>query len=261
MKEKVTGSVKEVCMLNGARSVKLLGLIVGVVLVNIMVLSPGLLGVEIGGVSVLETSFGVTLVVISLLVVLYGSYSLLFKASVVPPVKEIKTHEDYIAALTQYRNIKVLKKDITLALDQITRMEKKKNTLVDVLSQRFEQSELSFKKFAAVSYEVEKLFYLNIRGILSKLSVFDASEFSLFASQQRPAQFSDKLVQKKTALYNEYLAYVTGYLGANEEILLKLDQLLLEISLLDSTNYKDVEDMPCMKEIDDLIKQTKFYKQ
>lgn len=201
-----------------------------------------------------------TLVVISLLVVLYGSYNLLFKASVVPPVKEIKTHEDYIAALTQYKNVKMLKKDITLALDQVIRMEKKKNTLMVVLGQRFEQSELSYKKFGAVSYEVEKLFYLNIRGILNKLSVFDTSEFSLFASQQRPAQFSDKLVQK-TALYNEYLAYVSGYLGANEEILLKLDQLLLEISLLDSTNYKDVEDMPCMKEIDELIKQTKFYKQ
>lgn len=165
-------------MLNGARSVKLLGLIVGVVLLNIIVLSPGLLGVEIGGVSVLETSFGVTLVVISLLVVLYGSYNLLFKASVVPPVKEIKTYEDYIAALTQYKNVKVLKKDITLALDQVIRMEKKKNTLMVILGQRFEQSELSFKKFGAVSYEVEKLFYLNIRGILNKLSVFDASEFS-----------------------------------------------------------------------------------
>lgn len=248
-------------MLNVARSVKLLGLIIVVALLDIIVLSPGLLGVEIGGVSVFETASGVTLLVISLLVVLYGSYSLLFKPSMVPPVKEIKTHEDYIAALSQYRNVKVLKKDITLALEQLTRMEKKKNTLLDVLSQRFEQTELSFKKFMAVSYEVEKLFYLNIRGILNKLSVFDASEFTLFASQQRPAQFSEKLVQKKTALYHEYLAYVTGYLGANEEILLKLDQLLLEISLLDSTNYKDVEDMPCMKEIDELIKQTKFYKQ
>jgi hypothetical protein len=258
---KVTGSVREVCMLNVARSVKLLGLIIVVALLDIIVLSPGLLGVEIGGASVFETASGVTLLVISLLVVLYGSYSLLFKPSMAPPVKEIKTHEDYIAALSQYRNVKVLKKDITLALEQLTRMEKKKNTLLDVLSQRFEQTELSFKKFMAVSYEVEKLFYLNIRGILNKLSVFDASEFTLFASQQRPAQFSEKLVQKKTALYHEYLAYVTGYLGANEEILLKLDQLLLEISLLDSTNYKDVEDMPCMKEIDELIKQTKFYKQ
>ena len=37
-------------------------------------------------------------------------------------------------------------------------------------------------------------------------------------------------VQEKMDLYKEYLAYITGYLGANEEILLKLDKLLLEIS-------------------------------
>ena len=54
---------------------------------------------------------------------------------------------------------------------------------------------------------------------------------------------------------------MTGYLEANEEIMLKLDKLLLEISLLGSTDYRDVEEMPCMKEIDMLIKQTKLYKQ
>ncbi|MNC71454.1 hypothetical protein D3C75_1223780 [compost metagenome] len=52
---------------------------------------------------------------------------------------------------------------------------------------------------------------------------------------------------------------MTGYLGANEEILLKLDQLLLEISLLDSTDYTAIEEMPCMKELSALIGQTKLY--
>lgn len=248
-------------MLNIPRSVKLLGLIAGVVLLNILILSPGLLGVEIGGESVLETASGVTLLVISFLVLVYGSYVLLFQPPVVMPVKDIQTHEDYITALIHYRDVKALKKDIFLALDQLDRMEKKKDTLSDVLSQRFDQTELSYKRFISVIYEVEKLFYLNIRGILNKLSVFDASEFSIFANQQRAASFSNKLVQDKLNLYNEYLSYVTGYLGANEEIMLKLDKLLLEISLLNSTDYRDVEDMPCMKEIDALIKQTKFYKQ
>lgn len=247
--------------MSSSRSMKLWGLMAGVVLLNIIILSPGLLGVEIGGESVLETASGVTLLVISLLVLLYGSYVLLFKPPVVTPVKNIKTHEDYIDALHQYRNVKVLEKDIVLALDQLVRIEKKKLTLLDVLSQRFDPTELSYKKFISVIHEVEKLFYLNIRGILNKLSVFDASEFSNFASEQGTAKFSNKLVQEKTELYHAYLAYVAGYLGANEEILLKLDKLLLEISLLNSTEYKDVEDMTCMKEIDVLIQQTKFYKQ
>ncbi|MFF2907644.1 hypothetical protein [Paenibacillus sp. NPDC057934] len=230
-------------------------------LLNIAVLSPGLLGVDIVSGSALETASGVTLLILSLLVVLYGSYILLFKPSPVKSIRKLETQEDYTAELHKYRNVKVLKKDVVLALDQLERIDKKKDTLLNVLSQRFEQTELSYQKFIAVIGSVEKLFYLNIKGILNKLSVFDAEEFSLFTDSHSPGQFSDKLVQQKRDLFNEYFAYVAGYLGANEEILLKLDQLLLEISLLDSTDYKTIEEMPCMREINDLIKQTKLYQQ
>lgn len=247
-------------MLNGARFIQLMGLISSVVILNVLVLSPGLLGVEIGGISPVETAIGVTLLIVSLLVVLYGSYILILKPPVTTSLQELKTNEDYITALSQYKKAKVLKKDITLAIDQITRMEKKNSALLNVLSQRFDPEELSYKRFNTVSYEVKKLFYLNIRGILNKLNVFDASEFALFVSPHKPSPFSDQLVQKKTALFNEYLTHITGYLQANEEILLKLDKLLLEISLLDSTVHTDIEEMPCMQEIDELIRQTKFYK-
>lgn len=247
--------------MNSSKWLKLLGLIAGIVLLNIIVLSPGLLGVEIGGDSVLETASAVTLFVISFLVLLYGSYTVLFKPPAITPVRNISHPEDYRAALYQFRNVKGLRKDIELAVDQLDRMDKKKLTLLNVLSQRFDSAELSYKKFFSVIAEVEKLFHLNIRGIINKLSVFEASGLSSFASRPRSTSFSNKLIEQKTALYNEYLAYVAGYLGANEEIMLKLDKLLLEISLLGSSDYKDVEEMPCMKEIDALIKQTKFYKQ
>lgn len=247
--------------MNRSGPVKLTGLITVVVLLNVAVLSPGLLGVEIGGASALETASGVTLLFVSLLIVLYGSYTLLFKPSLIKRARPLETIEDYEAGLNRYRHVKVLENDISLALEQLKRIKKKKTTLLHVLGQRFDPTELSFKKFNLVIAEVEKLFYLNIRGILNKLGVFDASEFSLFTGRQKPKQFSETLVQKKNALYEEYFSYVTGYLGANEEILLKLDQLLLEISLLDSTDYKAVEDMPCMKELSILIGQTKLYQQ
>ncbi|WP_316246825.1 hypothetical protein [Paenibacillus ihumii] len=247
-------------MLNGSNFFKLTGLIIGIVIVNIVILSPGLIGVQIGGASAVQTASGITLLVISILIVLYASYIWMIKAPAVTPVRDIQTHEDYIDALSYYKNEKALKKDILLALDQLDRMEKKKETFADVLGQRFDPAELSYKRFNSVINEVEKLFYLNIKGILNKLSVFNASELAIFTGQQRANSFSEKLVREKTKLYNEYLAYVTGYLEANEEILLKLDKLLLEMSLLGSTDYREIEEMPCMKEIDALINQTKFYK-
>ncbi|WP_422659381.1 hypothetical protein ACK8P5_02230 [Paenibacillus sp. EC2-1] len=249
--------------MNGSKSLKLLLLVAGVAALNIVMLSPGLLGVEIGGGNALQTALGVTVLFMSLLILLYGSYVLLLKRPtiVIAPVRDLKSREDYIAAIHGYRNVKVLKNDIALALEQLDRIEKKKLTLLNVLRQRFDEGELSYRKFYSVIIEVEKLFYLNITGILNKLGVFTASDFANMATQHRSTQRSTNVMKKKTELYDQYLAAVAGYLDGNEEILLKLDQLLLEISRLGSTDYNDVEEMPCMKEIDLLINQTKLYKQ
>jgi hypothetical protein len=243
----------------GTKFIKLLGLILGVSVLNILVLSPGFLGVEIGK-NALATAFGVTLLLASMLFLFYGSYVLLFKPPAVIPIKQIQTHEDYVEALIRYRRVKALEDDITLALEQLDRMRKKQETLLNVLIQRFELNELSYKKFASVTQEVEKLFYLNVRSVLNRLNVFDESEFESVKSQ-KSSRFSRELLQEKTKMYNEHLSFVKNSLGTNEEILLKLDKLLLEISRLDSFELGDIENMPCMQEIDSLIKQTKYYKQ
>lgn len=248
-----------VLILNNSGPVKLLGVIAGVVVLNIAILSPGLLGVAIGGSSALETATGVTLLVVSLLIVLYGSYTLLFKRAIVPAVPSLDSREDYIAELNRYRNVRVLKEDVALALDQLERMDKKKQTLLNVLSGRFERTELSFRKFHTVIQDVEKLLYLNIRSILNKLSVFDAAEFSQFTGTINSGRFTSTFIQKKNALFNEYFTHVKGCLAANEEILLKLDQLLLEISQLGSADYDAALEMPCMQELTALIGQTKLY--
>jgi hypothetical protein len=245
--------------LTGTKYIKLFGLILGVVVLDILVLSPGFIGVEIGG-SAITTAVGVTMLFASALGLLYGSYTIMLKAPVVLPVKQIKSHEDYVEALTRFRRVKALEDDITLALEQLGRMKKKKETLLNVLNERFETTELSYKKFASVTQEVEKLFYLNVRSVLNRLNVFDESEFEIVRSQ-KSSRFSPELLQEKTEMYNEYLSFVKNSLGTNEEILLKLDKLLLEISRLDSFELGDIENMPCMQEIDSLIKQTKFYKQ
>ncbi|MMZ60992.1 hypothetical protein D1872_231180 [compost metagenome] len=118
---------------------------------------------------------------------------------------------------------------------------------------------MSFKKFASVSQEVEKLLYLNVRSILNRLHVFDKAEYGNMLTS-KPKGLTPEMMQKKNKVYNDYLTYLKTSLNTNEEILLKLDQLMLEISRLDSFEEGDIEQMPCMKEIDLLIKQTKLYR-
>lgn len=239
--------------------IKFFGLVAGLVVLNILVLSPGFLGISIGG-SALSTACGITLLVASAIILFYGCYMLLFKPPAVIPVKKIRTHEDYVEALNRYRNVKSLQEFVTLALEQLDRILKKRATLMNIINQRFDEGELSHKKFSSVAYEVEKLFYLNVKSILNRLSVFDESEY-LSVMNQRQSKFSREILEKKTKVYNEYLSFMKSSLSTNEEILLKLDKLIIEISRLDSFEPGDIDNMPCMQEIDSLIKQTKLYKQ
>lgn len=238
---------------------KLLGLILVIAAVNIFVLSPGFIGVQIGA-SALATATGVTLLFASAMVLFYGIYQFMFKKPPMIPIKEINTYEEYVESLSRYRHMKGLESNMSLALEQMERMKKKKSTLMNVLSQRFEETEMSFKKFASVTLAVEILFYQNIKSILNILTIFDESEFERVMNR-KSSGFSNDLLQKQANVYHDYLSSIKGSLSNNEEILLKLDRLLLEISSLDTIEPGDIEQMACIQELDSLIKQTKFYKQ
>ena len=245
--------------MNGMRWMKLIGFISGIVLLNVFLLSPGFVGLEIGRSNAMETAAGATVFVMSIVVLVYVSHALLFKTPPArPPGPRAFSRDDYVRAFRRFKGIKAYKKEAAAAMDQMGRMEKKKAALLGVLGRRFEPSELSFQKFAAAIIEVEKLFYLHLRGILNKLSVVHAAGIDVpgAASPHR----SEQLIQEKTTLYQQYVVYATGCLSANEGILLKLDQLLLEITKLSLADHRDVMEMACMKEIDVLINQTKFYK-
>ncbi|KQX68256.1 hypothetical protein [Paenibacillus sp. Root444D2] len=238
---------------------KLIVIILGVVVFNIVVLSPGIIGIEIGG-SALETASGVTIIFASILALSYATNMLIFKLPSVKPVKEIRTHNEYINALTHYKGVKTLQSDIGLALRQLERLRKRMETLLGLLNQRFDPNELTYKKFTSVAQEVENLFYLNIRSILGRMHVFDENEYKIVMLKESSRLPSD-LIAEKMMVYNEFLSFVKDSLGTNEEILLKIDILLMEISRLDSLELADIEQMPCMQEIDSLIKQTKHYKE
>ena len=237
---------------------KTTGLIAGIMLINILALSPGFLNIEIGR-SALSTAVGVTLLLASAIGLLYGVYSILFKQPQRIPVNQIQTYEHYVEALVPYRRVKALENDIDLAMEQMARLRKKRNLLEDVLGQRFDPSELSYRKFAAVSAGVDQLFYMNIRSLLNRLNVLDESDFRDLDKRKAHA-FSKELVQKRSELLHEQLSFVKSSLDDNEEILLKLDQLLLEISRLDSLEPGEIDSMPGMMDLDALIKQTKYYK-
>lgn len=238
---------------------ELLGLNLGIAAANIVTFSPGLIGLVLFGASALETALGITIIFLSGAGLTYGNYKLLS-----PPEKPVTpdkwTLDDYIEALNLHRELKTFEVTVDLLIDQIERLQKKNKTIRDITLQIFSASEISYQKFDAVIAEVEKIFFMNIRSILNKLNAFDEEDYNFIRKKYEAGAFSQQFMEEKFKVYDEYIAFVKAATEDNEQILLKLDKLLLEISGLNSIEGGQLEQMAGMIEIDNLIKQARYYK-
>lgn len=239
------------------KTIKIAVLNLAIAIIDIMIFSPGLLNIEIGGISAFETAFGGTVIFVSVVVLIYGNYKLLIQRERVVPSVEIKNIEDCIAALRGNYKKKTFSKDITVILGQIERFNKKEETINDILLQKFNSSEMSYSKFKSVVNNVEGLIFINIKSILNRLNAFDEGEYK---SINKKSNFTKEVIQTRKEIYNEYISFVKNSIEDNEEILLKMDKFLLEISKFNSLEDGEIENLSQMKEIDDLISKVKFYK-
>jgi parvulin-like peptidyl-prolyl isomerase len=219
-----------------------------------------LLDVDLFGAGALEAAFGSAFLVFSGSGLVYGNYKLLSEPEKAIPIGAKSTKEDYIEALNEHRGLKTFERNIDLLLDQIERLQKKNKTIRDILLQIFNASEISYQKFDAVIAEVENIFFKNIRSIINKLNAFDEEDYNFIKKQRNAGAFSEEIMEEKFKVYNEYIRFVKEATEDNEQILLKLDKLLLEISGLNCIESGELEQMAGMIEIDNLIKQAKYYK-
>ena len=118
----------------------------------------------------------------------------------------------------------------------------------------------TYQKFAKVLEMVRNVMYSNTKSMLNKISIFDESEYKELLTYQKKKKEPNALVDEKLGIYKAYISFVQEGVEDNELILLKMDHLLLELSNLNSLEDGQLEKMPAMQEIDELIAKTKFYK-
>ena len=155
------------------------------------------------------------------------------------------------------QNGDVFDQDILKNLEQLKRFKRKRNIINKVLLQKFSSQELTFKKFDTVLNEVENIMYLNMQSILNKIAAFDVEEYESLQKRGFP---KEEVSEDKMNLYNEYIEFVKNATKINEEILLKLDKILFEVSKYNSLEDGEVKELPAIIEMDELIKNAKLYK-
>ena len=249
--------------------IKLILLNLGIVALNVVLFSQGLVGLTIGG-DALLTAIGVTTIVMSLIGFGYGTYSLLFKQPqenvLLFKAGELAETKDYVAALEERRDKKIFEPEINSAVEQIYRMQDKDKALDSILAQFFSPQEMTYTRFQTIINSVQEIFYNNIKKMINRMIIFDYKDYMKVLQKLNNSpmvdgvKVSSKSVGAQLKIYNEHIYYVRELVEMNEGILVKMDSLLLEISKLDDLDTKGLENIAAVQEFNELIAQTKFYK-
>ena len=247
--------IKQLVVLNSA-----------VVVINIILFSKIFVGLSLVHGSAFMVALGWTEVFVSACAFVYGNLRIMRRAETRSLTKGINNLNDCVRVLEESRWIKTFAGKINENKEQIGRFGKKQMAIKDILLQKFNSDELTYRHFVGVLQEVESTVYLNVRSILNKIAAFDEDDYNQLIRKNKDPQrmitdqAGDDLTSEKMQIYNEYISFVNRATQDNEQILLKLDKMLLEISSYNSLEDGAVENMPVMKELDELIKNAKLYR-
>ena len=238
----------------------LLGLNIAIVMLNIIIFSPGLFNIKIDFINIFQTSIGITIIIMSFIIFIIGNYKILIKEDNEIDISKLDDSEDYIEALKENSSKRVFSKDIDILLEQIERMDKKQEKIDDILLQKFTVNEMSYIKFKKTITEVRDVFYINIKSAINKINIFDEQEYEKIKKDIKNGKLNGKIEEQKKDMFDEYIFFVKDSIEDNEEILLKLDKFLFELSKFNSLEDGELENMSAIKDVDELINKIKFYK-
>ena len=229
-----------------------------IIIINIIVFSNMFLGFSLFKGTALTIAIAWTSVVASVIAFIKGNLTILKGEEIHILAKEVKSLDDCVSVFEEaIHNGDVFDDNINKNIDQIKRFTRKYNTITDILLQKFSEDEMTYQKFNDVLNEVKNVIYMNMRSIINKISAFDMEVYEGILKNKIDRK---TIPQEKLEIYDKYIQYVNDATSINEEILLKLDKMILEISKYNTIEGGDIKKMPAIIEMDELIKNAKRYK-
>lgn len=218
-----------------------------IVIVDVLLLSKGFFNL-LSRDNIILSAIGISVIVMSVLFFFYGNYTILLKQPTTKLYKasELQDYDDYIGALNDCPNQKIFKNKIDQAIKQTERMRKKSEILEVILLQYFEEGEMSYARFKNVIDATRTIFFENIKKVINAVVIYDGEGY----------KGKHETKEDESCLYMER---VEKAVNQNVILLKKLDELTFEISKLDDMRETSLDEIPAVQEIDQLIKETKYY--
>ena len=174
-----------------------------------------------------------------------------------PP--EIRRKNKYLEVLNQSAENPVFRGEIEVTKEHIEQIQTRLQKLNDILSSHFKPHEMTYKRFKHIIEDAATRFYANVKTMVKRINIFDEKDY--FRVSDRNVNMSVSARQERLKIYTEHINYVKKIVEANENIISKLDMLLLELTKLDDFSEEALNNNAAINELNDLIDQTKFYKQ
>lgn len=173
--------------------------------------------------------------------------------------RKIETLPQYLNQLRDYaaENASTFRKQLGLITDDCRSFIDKKETVDKTLLSHFEKNSLSYTKFSQVLKSIEGSVQVTVSNILSRLKNFDEKEYDDILNKNPSPS---KHLEQRQAIFDDYKSYLTHSADYLDEILVKMDQLQLEVSKVTSLSMDDIDNMEIIKEIDTMINNMKLYK-
>lgn len=211
----------------------------------IFLYSPGFVGLWFGQ-GALRTAF-----MLSSMLFLFGSIVIgnayvigMFAANAKVYTKNDLTESDDVLEVLENLDTKHFRADKAEVLKQWDKMQKKAAAIRIVLSSFFSEEELTYKRFIAVLDGINDAFVDSTRTVINSIQLYSAYDYD---------QHENSMV------LNECAGNVDKAIERNNQILQKLDVLMVEVTRLTDSDT-DVDKMPAMVDLEELIGTVKYYK-
>jgi hypothetical protein len=141
---------------------------------------------------------------------------------------------------------------------QISRFLSKRKMTQDFLSHAIGVAEHGYTHAISVLVNIEQLLFTNSRSVLTRLILFDEKDYWHVRDEVSKGN-NREVWHAKLELYKEFFDFTSRGVDFNDEVLLRLDELVSEMSKLKSFTEVDIDNLSVMSEIKALISETNLY--
>lgn len=229
----------------------ILKLNIPIIIINVIVFSDGLLGLKLTSLNILEVSIALTILIISVGLIVYGNYKILFKKidSTLIDSNKLKQPKDWIDIFEYYTNQKLTVNYTKLCIEQIEVIEKRLDQLDITLNNLFSQGDITYAEFSGVIENSKEIFINNLKKILTHLNLISTQIERKFTFESQTSR-DEKIMQN--------LSYIKTLTDNNEEILSELYNLNFELGKLNSSD--DAENLEILETLKKLVDNVQLYK-